>query len=283
MAHVAVRDGQGGSFLGIPIEAAPRPWGSVDILRVRSGKVVERQGGGEGTGLLHLVATAPLDLIGPVPRVVTLERITLPPGARYDDDAFLASRVLLAESGDIHLKRAQAERPESSTEDSLAPGTMVVVAVGGRFTATNSGDVPAILLRLAIALPQTGGPAKPSSGDQPTGDAIVDVLAGSAAMLLPDGPLTVGVGRVLLAPGARLSLAGTSSIALVSAAEGRLGIATDGAARLRRGDSSHAAIAAATIGAAEGVVIEPGTSFAVSNDGETPAAALLIAITATAP
>src|SRR3712207_9303937 len=65
-----------------------------------NGKVAERQGDGEGTGLLRPVAAAPLVLTGPAIRVVTLDRITLPPGASHDDDAFLASRALLTETGE---------------------------------------------------------------------------------------------------------------------------------------------------------------------------------------
>ncbi|MEA2598864.1 MAG: SnoaL-like polyketide cyclase [Thermomicrobiales bacterium] len=293
MVRVAVAGDRGDGFLGVPLVAVPRPWGAVDVLRVVDGKVAERRGLLEGAGLLRALGSAPLALTGPARRVVTLDRVVLAPGERYDGDAFLADHALQVETGGIRvaftepasprLATVVAEPQGAETAITLPPGEVIVVPEDHRYTTTNTGTTDAVLVRLSIALPQVGGAAMDADATAETVGPGSQKLAGGVAMRLPDGPLKVAVGRVVLGPGATLSLGEGNYGALLSVDTGTLGGCLTHTGSIHRGtNGARDAAQSARLGPGDGLAIDPGTSLVLRNDGSSTAEALIVAVVASA-
>jgi hypothetical protein len=287
MVQVAVTGDRGGSFLGVLLMAQPRPWSAVDVLGVTDGRVVERRGLLDGTGLLLPIASSPVHMSGPAYRVVTVERIVLAAGERYDGDAFVAAHALLAEAG--HIQVASTPPPGEPATNATSPATpgisvalwpteLVEIPVDHRYTVTNTGAADAVLLRITIAFPG-GGEATRWGPGPVTDEPVSRTLAGDLALHLPDGPLNVAVGRVVLGPGATLSLDLGTYAALLAVDGGSLGATLTQAAQVRRGiDGAQAAIESAIVGPGDGLAVEPDTALVLRNDGSSPAEALLITV-----
>jgi hypothetical protein len=287
-ARVAVRGSYSGDVAGFPIVVAPKPWGKVDFLLVEAGKVVERHGLLEGAGRLSSVPAVPLLLDGPTRRVATLERISVPPGATHAAAAELGPHALLIETGNIEVTLHRANEGGGATtgarqEDvvSLVPDAIFVVPANDQYSVMNTGHADAHVLRLTMESPAPGGAAM-GAGVTSSDPTAVRTLAGGVATRLPDGQLGVGVARVVLGPGATLSLTTVDGVALVAVEAGQFSASFDGAAYRRDRDGASAPVASATIGQGEGLLIGLGTAFVLRNDGAEPEEALLIAVTRTA-
>jgi mannose-6-phosphate isomerase-like protein (cupin superfamily) len=293
MVRVAVSGDQGDHLLGLSLTTSPRPWGAVDVLTIENGKVVERRGLLEDTGLLLPVGTAPLDLTGPAHRVLTLDRVTIPSGEHYDDDAVLAEHALVGEEGSVGIAFPVPASPYGSssavgqagatTETALLPGEVFVVPEGRRYTVSNTGTEDAVLMRLVVAPPRPGGAAM--GADATTGGEGFGnrTLAGGAAITLPGGPLAVAVARVVLGPGATLALGEGDYGALVSVGTGALGVFLGETGTIRRGtDGTGERAESGWLDPGDGLTIAPGTSLVLRNAGSTPAEVLLVAVVGSA-
>lgn len=288
MVQVAVTGDRGGSFLGVSLMTQPRPWSAVDVLGVTDGRVVDRRGLLDGTGLLLPIASSPVHVSGPAYRVVTVERIVLAAGEHYDGDAFVAAHVLLAEAG--HIQVASASRPGEPATNAISPATpgisvalwpteLVEIPVNHRYTVTNTGAADAVLLRITIAFPSGGGEATEGEPGPATGEPVSRTLAGDLALHLPDGPLNIAVGRVVLGPGATLSLDLGTYAALLAVDVGSLSATLPRTARVRQGtDGAQVAAKSAIVGPGDGLAVEPETALVLRNDSSLPAEALLITV-----
>jgi predicted ester cyclase len=283
IARIAIRGEPGHAFLGFPIVAAPRPWAAVDVLSVRQGRIVTRRGLTEGTGSLRPIQTASLSLPPTDRHTVAVERVRLASGASRRVDATLDPVVVLTEAGTVRVAEDSGSPGEgtpgpdgrASWSPTVPPGSFAVIPAGGGATVANAGSASAAVWVVTFV------PIRPS------GAAALSGVGGEAddpAGLLPEGPLELVAGRVVLASGADLALAGIEGSTLLSVDAGRLRSVLDRPGLVRRGDDgSIAIVTSAELGPGDGILIDPGTSLALRNDDPTPATAWLLVITKASP
>jgi predicted ester cyclase len=106
-------------------------WSPIEVFRVADGVVVGRWGHTDGLTLARPLAEETLELPIPTPRVITLERVTLAPGARWDAPR-VGPRLLFLEEGALDVQAV----PGSTGEGTLGVGSHTIASDGGRADAT---------------------------------------------------------------------------------------------------------------------------------------------------
>jgi mannose-6-phosphate isomerase-like protein (cupin superfamily) len=217
-----------GVFLGLPVSATAAAWGPVDLLRIVNRRVVERWGGAAESMVLDPLSEASLPAaLTNAPHEIAVRRVTWDLGTTLAVIENPAAWFLFVERGTLSV----AEQPGppvptgSGRHAELGPGDTFVVPPGARFNASNEGRLPVTILAVAVWTPLTVSPTIAPSGvsvyeAQLTGlglgsDAtgkivlapgvVAHVLTTVSSVLIPTGA-TLALGRVVLAPGAGLSL-----------------------------------------------------------------------------
>lgn len=295
VTRVDVRDDQTSAALPAAFGGRPAVWSAVEIFRVAGGAVVGRWSTTDRLALARPLAVVNHELPIPTPRVVSLSRVTMAPGARWD--APLAGpRLLFVEEGSLDVQAARG----SATKATLGAGSDVVVTDGGRAEApqcvmlaagkawlapagdrigtTNASTEAALLLVVTFSEPEIPTGVVPEAVHLPPG-VTVQILAGALATRLGSGAVTVALEQITLAPDADLTLSSAEGPILVAVETGALEAATWGTAWVRNSrDGMSVASRAARLSAENGLLLETGGMVALRNDDEQSAQALVVTI-----
>ena len=263
VTRVDVRDDLTSAALPAAFGGRPAVWSTVDIFRVAGGAVVGRWGNTDGLALTRPLAVVNHELPVPTPRVVSLARVTVTPGARWD--APLAGpRLLFAEVGSLDVQATQrpttegtpvmgSEAPyadggrvEASQRVMLAAGRAWMAPAGAQLGVTNVGAAAAQLLVVTFTEPQIPNGVLSEAVSLPPG-VKVQILAGDLATRLGSGKVTIAMEQISLAPDADVSLSSAAGPILVAVETAQLEAAAWGTAWVRNSRdgmsvASHAAL-----------------------------------------
>jgi quercetin dioxygenase-like cupin family protein/ketosteroid isomerase-like protein len=217
---------------GSPLVDGRAPWGPVDTFRLDGGRIVERRAGPDGTALVDPLAGVFLEVLPSAVTGVALARLTFPLTAGVDGLVSDGPTVLIAESGALALRTSgggRVLRAGGGDEDWTTAGTtaalatvlrqgdVAVVPTGVRHALAQEGDRPAAVLAATLFFVDEGhdrrepdlpvfspldGPGDGSPHPRPL--PAVRLLAEGTVAAWPAGPVAVGLGRAVLAAGARV-------------------------------------------------------------------------------
>ena len=297
-ALVRIEGASGAPAVGVPTIDG-RPWGTIDVFRLRSGRIAEHWGDDLGLGLVEPLLAVGVGVEPPATKWVELARLTYPPRGA---DRHWASgpTVLVVESGALTVAHdpispaAATVVPASAARHALPPGATATLVAGdalvleghSRYETRNHGGRPAVVLAL-----WSGGPPYPvrtyaadAAPDAPPGTPAIGstyaALAGGFLAPLPTGRATVAIGRIALAPGAALARHRVAHAEFVVVESGSLALtAGDGTAwvQARPGAAPHAATTA-PVATGAGLTFDAGTTVAIAPAGNAPLIALVISI-----
>lgn len=237
VARVAIQRPPGPPvFIGSTI--APPPWGPVDVFRVANGVIVERWSHTDGTALIRPLAQASFDLPSPVPRVVSLDRLTLSQGATWSSRA-TGPHLLFLEEGVLHVQVRKAGAIESGVSPAhqmipLSTGQSLTTLAGMDVDVTSVGTKASRVVVVSFAVPQSPGGAPVAPILPP--DVAGQTLAGGMATDVRVGAVAVTLGQMILARGSQLSLARAEGPTLIAVDAGQLRVATSEPAWIWSGD-----------------------------------------------
>jgi hypothetical protein len=267
-------------------------WSPVEVFRVVEGTIVQRWGYTGGLVLARSLATQPIELPVPTPRVVTVMRATLAPGARWDIPRVEGPSLLYLESGilevgstrdDVQAAGAGAGVPGSGRVEApergmLPAGEHWLIPSEAAMSATNVGSAGAQLLAVTFSEPRIPNGAAPPEERLASG-VTVEVLAGDLATSLGTATVTVTLERIALAPASEHKLSSQEGPILVAVEMGQLEATAWGDAwvwRSRNGMS--VASQAATLTTENGMMLQPDGLVALRNGEPSPAQALVVTI-----
>ena len=268
-------------------------WSPIEVFRVADGVVVGRWGHTDGLTLARPLAEETLELPIPTPRVISLVRVALAPGARWDAPR-VGPRLLFLEEGALdvqavpgstgegtldvgsHTIASDGGRADATQRVMLAAGKTFLAPAGAHMSTTNVGGAATQLLVVTFSEPQIPNGAAPEAESLPFG-VEVQILAGDLATRLGSGSVTVALEQITLAPDAGLNLSSAEGPILVAVETGQLEAAVWGTAWVRRGsDGMSTAVDEATIAEGDGLLLHPGALIHVRNAGDKPAAVLIL-------
>jgi SnoaL-like polyketide cyclase len=127
LVNLIVQGDEQRAFLGSPLKGVA-PWGAVDALRVIDGQVHEYWSSGTGLELLEPLAHTSFHALMPLERTMTLDRLTIPPGASFAAANADEARWLFIETGAVSVTM---DRHESTNVMVLgSSGETVALATG---------------------------------------------------------------------------------------------------------------------------------------------------------
>jgi predicted SnoaL-like aldol condensation-catalyzing enzyme len=281
-----------GALRGFLVDQPPL-WGTVDVLRVADGVVVEHWGQSDDLALPRPLAEVGLDLPTPAPRVVTLERLTMRHGATWQAPP-AGARLLYLEAGALRIDMAVPEDATASVAGSatgasmpnaassepvmLSPGRSLLVPGDVRRAATNVGAGEVRLLVATFSVPRIPNGDSLDSEQLPSG-VTRQILAGDLATRTGVGTATLALDRLSLARRARLSMSSGQGPVLLAVETGRLGAAVWGTAWMRRGaDGVSVQRGSGDLTAGDGLLLHPGGLVAVQNAGDGPSDVLVLTL-----
>jgi quercetin dioxygenase-like cupin family protein len=291
----AASDG-GAPASGLPAVAG-RIWGTVDVLRLRSGLIVEHWGDGAGLGLFEPLLTAKVPVTPPVAKFVEVERRTY---AADDEEWIWAAgpTLLLVEAGalDVALDArsrdpaaivtaAAATRPLlPGEEETLDTGEALVVVAGHRVRLRADSRAPVELLAVWTSLPVASGPSYPEGSGLMSGGTNADaspagrVVAGGMSTELPEQQMVVSISRVALAPQAAVVRHAVANTELVVIEAGELAVHVDGKTAWAHDGTTGGSrpLAHGTLTAGDGLMVRTGSTVEYHPEGDAPAVFLLI-------
>jgi hypothetical protein len=285
MARVAVRGGQGPVPLRNAVVEQPEPWGSVDIFRIASGKVVERWSQTDDLTLVRPVTEVALDIPAPLPRVLSLDRFTFEPDAAWNPSPD-GPRLIFLETGALRLEVTPESSPgtlpvagseslpgkqlNASQVITLSPGGSSLVPAGARLAMTNTGAGDTRALVVTFSVPRSPGGAPTAVVLPPDVDG--QTLAGNLSTDVRTGPAELVLAQVTLARNARLSLSSADGPVLVGVESGRLTVEPWGRGWLRRGsDGGSVGLDEQMMTRGDGLLMHQGGLATLQIAGDGPA------------
>ena len=290
--------------IGMPAVGLPavtgRAWGTVDVFRLRAGRIAEHWGDDLGLGMVEPLLAVDVPVEPPATKWVEVARLTYPSGG---SERYWASgpTILIVESGSLNVEHdpisnaAATVIPVSGTRWSLSPGGKVRLSTGdalvldrlSQYEPSNDEMTPTVVLVVrsgspsnlaytssADATPLPAPPAPPAPG--PT-----DVtLAGSRPASFPDGHAGVAIGRISLAPGAVLARHQVEYAEYVVVESGSLALTMEdgkGWVRPQLGAASRVA-ASARMETGAGLAFDASSTVAFAPAGNAPLVVLVISI-----
>lgn len=265
---------QAKTSVSAPSGEALAAWSPIEVFRVADSVIVRRWGHTDGLALAKPLAAQRLELPVPTPRIVSLMRVTLASGTRWDAPRVAGPRLLYLEEGVLDVQADTTQRVMlTAGKDWQAPP--------GSITSTTSvGSTAAHLLVVTFAEPRipNGTVPEPEAGNLPAG-ITAQVLAGDLATNLGTGSLIVTLELVAFAPDADLNLWSTEGPILLAVQTGQLDTTTRGTAWVRRSRDGMSVASRAGIQTTEnGMFLQPGGVVALQNAERRPASALVVTI-----
>jgi hypothetical protein len=266
-----------GSFLGLPVPVGTTVWGPIELLRVADGRVAERWGGAGEPTLLHPLWQSTLSAtLTDVPPMVAVRRISWEAGATLTVVQNPAAWFLLVERGTLTVSAGPEPRVTTGIDREATPasGDLVVIPPGTGFSAANAGTAGVSALAVVMWMPIEVSDVMPGSGGALNEEqairlglhwhaigevtiapgVVAQVLTTGSTVPVPSGA-TLSLGRIVLAPGAALSLPSEGALHVV-VESGALDLDVEGSAawRTRADGSVHELSDRSTVAADEGVV-----------------------------
>jgi mannose-6-phosphate isomerase-like protein (cupin superfamily) len=312
-ARVAVEDvvvGEDGetvlarvAVVGLPLADPAPPWGPLDAFRVAGGVLVERRSARDGAVLAAPLIRVDLPALPPAVTGLVLARLTFAPGATLPQLLSAGPTVLVPEAGSLSIEfgpeMRQGQPLAIESEHVLCPGEFQVVPPGIRYSLRNAGPVPAVVLGWTLGMPPAAGEEAAAfaahflphdlslEAGRPWG--TVEILAGGDVGRWPAGPVTVAVGRAVLAPGVTLAPRAAETALLVVehgevaaerevAAEGTSGASAESPVRPRR-YQDPCQIETRPLAAGDSTCLPAGAVVLLRNTGAGPAVLLALTIT----
>lgn len=285
VAHVVVSSESDLVSLG-GVVSQHAPWSRVDVFRIASNAIVEHLSEGDSLALVRPLAEAQFDVPGPSSRVVTVNRISLAPGAEWHSQG-AGPDTLYLEAGTLRVAQSTWLAAQSSNARdyrdidthpsvSLTTGQSLVIPADSRFTVTNSGAGAARLVVVDIAMPEV------TIGDIPPRlpfGVTSQTLAGDVATDVPIGAALLALGEVRLSGGAQLSLSAADGPILVAVDAGQLDVLSSEPAWMRSGDDGTSGPASiAVLAASDGALLHPGSFTLLRNAGDAPVSAVIVTL-----
>jgi hypothetical protein len=268
---------------------------------VANGRVAERWASPAGITRLESPVDATVDVHALGPRVVTMVRVMLSPGAVYRVPPAVVSAILL-EEGTLAMPMdedapdparvwragaASATASETVTKGQrvlLEPGDLLVPARDAAASLKNDGGGAATVLLTTIVDPATADGAA-TAGTEPADGVQVSALAGGVEVTPRFGEARLLIGRGTLAAGATLAPHAASDPELVFVESGalRLTAAETGIAVRRGADGTVAQTDEAVLAAGDGALVPPGALVDLRVDGSEPALLVMVRFVADDP
>lgn len=282
LARVRVDGLAQGVFLGATISGEPAAWAGLDLYRIADGRIAERWTADGLPILPRALAQTPLAR-PPAVAFTRLVRVTYAPGAVQPWFATLGSLFVAAERGTLTVRvggeaaLTHAGEADTGTSPSaiasptgdllLGPGDALLLPSGARFSARNTGDEPVSVLTLALHPWSPGAPEGSQFiwPDASLPDVEAQVLFEDVATDLPEGPATIALGRVALAPRSTLTTAGATGPWLAVVEAGALQIETP---------TAHGT----TLRAGQGTLVPAASAPTFRNMGDGQLVVLLVTI-----
>ena len=219
IAVVTVAGGGYDSVLGFPVSGPAGGWSAVDRFRLDGDRIVAfgRWELDAGATSAQPLFAAPLATLPAGPAAVEINRVTLPPGARLSPLIGPGPEVLMLEAGALTVRllgvdpQGNAAGTRHGGEVPLRPGDLTIVPTGTPFAVDNDGQVPAVLLEVALRPTAERSPENEgidASALSPAAllpGAAVQLMAGGPIAALLNGPATVVAARLTMAPGAGIA------------------------------------------------------------------------------
>lgn len=268
IAYLAVHGGEQADVAGIPLAGRRAVWGTVDALRVVGHRVVEHWPGAGDLALMEPVQEFAPDPALAGEQALVLDRVILPPAARFESPGNGDVRLVYVESGAVEHTAMATEMPAASFNraailayppagpppsapaptGTLAAGDFVAVSSWTNTALRNTDVASASLLIVSVTQPDGNGrlpssiipyrPDRPQPPDAVGGGigqnrtfddgAVLQPLAGGVVTTMPEGPAVVAIGRMTLAPGAALPAFETAGPLLLTVDRGALGLSAAG-------------------------------------------------------
>jgi predicted SnoaL-like aldol condensation-catalyzing enzyme len=276
----------GASFLGLPVPL-DQLWGVVDILRIRSGQIVESWSDRATSALLAPLLSVSIPIAPPLRKVVELERWVFAAGAELAGQRDSGPLLLVVESGElaialesgspatvVHPQGPGTDRPPSTR--SIGPGQGLTLADGdaltlpqrSRYAITTPAGATTLVLSLdALSTGRGAASADVDSTPPPKQSARVSgvthsVLAGGMALDVPDRAVVVRIGRASLPPPTMLPSHSAGVAEFVAVETGALATSVAGGTAWITSAASAgvSTVSSATLTAGSGASIPAGAS-----------------------
>jgi predicted ester cyclase len=281
-ARVHLTGDGAGEFLGLPLSPDLAAWGPLDLFRIADGRIVERWGAGSDPISLQPWWRTPIaGAETNASRTIEIETLVFDPGARWTFPADGSARFVMAMDGNLVAVVTDGGAPAWSTSraadaaarptpiapgqtTSVSPNDLLVAPPDTGLVVSNDTALPVEVTTVVIlapfphglastppVAPMLGNPAlaNPSTGDVPAvhfhGLFLPPVNVPVGAVL--------GLGRIDLAPGARLDFSATDATTLLISQNGQIELETS-----RTTGALGAALQRTTVSAGEGAVIPAG-------------------------
>ncbi|HEY7031366.1 MAG TPA: ester cyclase [Thermomicrobiales bacterium] len=305
VAHVRVEGADDVPHAGLPAVTG-RVWGTIDVFRVRSDRIVEHWSDDVGLGMSVplLVATVPVDL--PSNKMAEAGRQTFPAGAGdrrwvWGPTGMIVEVGALTFALDGNSARAAMVTRASGERSSLPPGgaarlgagDSLILARGSLYELRNDGATP------AVAFTFWSGPATiPRETDEEKAGGIpvvvpqelqaaasapratYEALAGGQPVAFPADSATLAIGRIALTSGAALARhkVANAEFAYVEAGSLALMVESGGVWVGTGSGNATRAAANASVTAGVGLMFDAGTTVAFAPAGNEPLVVFVVTI-----
>ena len=257
--HIAARaslaGGQSEATLGLPL-GERAGWPALELFRVAGGVIVERWSDAADQALVEPMAEFPVTVAGETDHEVRLSRRWYEPNARHERETAAGQIALVGERGELTVAIETAGNGADEPVRRLAPGDVLLLPEGTRFTTNNGDRAMAQVLVLALAANRVDMSWTPEPGAPP--GVSIEPLAWGSAGVLPAAAV-VRIGYLTLAPGVHVPIHAVAGLDVLRVETGAVGLISDEPMWLNRGladgafasrsgtlDSGHSAIVTAT-------------------------------------
>ena len=281
IAHVRVSDPDPATFLGLRLDAAWTPWGPIDVFRTRDGRIVERSGPVGDPAPATPDFRVALDVPAPEMRSLSVARVTLQAGARYEAAGQSGPRVVFVETGAIAVEVVPIAA-SATPATILAAGDHLRLPVNAGFVVQNTGSSSAVLVEVALAARPFAERASPPMAPSPPSGGTVQTLAADLLIALPAQSTVLSIGRMTLQPGERLGWAAAAGPVLLHVEAGTVDLAATGSVPWVQGVAQErtAAGVEAVLDRGGGVLLEAGGTVEVHAAPNIPATLLVVTLMA---
>jgi hypothetical protein len=262
------------------------PWAPVETFRVENAQIIERWSSSIGLSLIRPLAGGVIDVPSPTPRQLSLQRLTLPPGA-IDDRWSDGPGFVFLERGTLQLRVIAHSRAPAQTEAeetiTLAQGQSFAIPPFSRMQSLNVGGGDAQVLMVRFELPRL------SNADTPPGnvataipnEGVSQILAGALAVDIAPGPWRLELTSLTLGTQAEVAVSSAAGPSLVAVTSGELGALPWGRVWQRRhadGMSVQMSESPADILTGDGLTVETGSRTTLVNTFGPPATAIVLSV-----
>ena len=268
------------SFLGLPVNGnLGSAWGTVDVFRLADAQIIEYRGGTDAFALLAVNNEIPLEdpIDGRSLRVVSS---VIAPGAHHDAPVGSGRRFAVVIAGAVVVEGATPGLAATP----LTVGDSLSFAKATAYTIRNTGSVPAEILDISIFPPANYYAVVTAPPLVAEEDVLTRYLANDLVISAPDTPVLLAIGRVTLAPGARLAWSGGPGSVLLSVESGAAALQVDGSVpwiTAAERDRSDAGVVA-ELHAGHGALLEPSAAAEIVAAPGKPTTMLIITLMPTA-